>query len=94
MALPTRLDWPQAQSQWSAQLNPLLADPLNQTVILSGITLVAGVNVINHKLGRKMQGYLIAGQNAASNVYFTAPFNDLTLTLTASAPVIVNLVIF
>ncbi len=82
------------QNRWSSQLNPVLANPLTNPTILKNIALVSGANVINHKLGQTMQGWFVTDINASATVYRSAPFNDLTLTLTASAPCTISLGVF
>jgi hypothetical protein len=84
----------QLQTQWRALLNPVLANPLTNAQMLQNVVLKNGVTVINHKLGQIQQGWLILDINGSSNVYRSAPFNDLTLTLTSSATVTVNLLVF
>jgi len=82
------------QTKWISILNPLLAQPLSSSNILSNISLVNGNNVINHKLARKMQGWFMTDINAAATIYRNAPFNDETLTLHSSANCVVNLLVF
>ena len=84
----------QMESQWKALLDPVLANPLTSGSQLTGIVLTAGVNVINTKLGRKAQGWLITDINSGATVYRSAPFNDLTLTLTSSGNAVVNLWVY
>lgn len=91
MSLPLQLTLPLMQTQWASYLNPLLANPLSQGVFLPNVQLATGVNVINHLLGRKMQGWLITDINAAVTVFRSAALNNLTLTLTASGPAVVSL---
>jgi hypothetical protein len=82
------------QNTWAAQLNPVLSNPTTNPGILTGIILVSGVNVINHKLGRLMQGWKVTDINAAITLYRSAPFNSSTLTLTASGAATINLEVF
>jgi hypothetical protein len=82
------------QNTWSAQLNPVLANPVTNPGLLTGISIVSGVNVINHKLGRPMQGWKVTDINAAITLYRSQPFNSSTLTLTASGAAIINLEVF
>lgn len=82
------------QSGWAAQLNPLLADPTNNGFVLTGVVLSVGDNVINHKLGRKLQGWIVTDQNAGGSIYRSAPKNNLTLTLTSDADVTIDLWVF
>lgn len=94
MKLPLRLSWNLAQDRWANQLNPMLTLPPNQGFILQDVQLISGVTVVNHLLGRKMQGWMIADQDAAASIYRSAPLNDKTLTLTSNAAVTVALWVF
>lgn len=82
------------QNGWSRIINPILSNPVNNSSQLKGITLVAGDNVINTKLGKKAQGWIVSDINAAVQIYRSAPFNDLTLTLNSSGNAVIDLVIF
>jgi hypothetical protein len=92
--LAQRLTPTQMQQQWAAQLNPLLTNPVNNSSIITNVQLKIGVNVINHLLGRIQQGWSLTDKQAACNPYRSAPFNDLTLTLTSDAVAIVNIEVF
>lgn len=94
MALPLKLPWDTAQTRWKSQLDPVLASPLNQGVLLPNLVLVTGVNVINHLLGKTPTGWYLTDIQGAVSVYRSAAFNPLTLTLTASGPVVVSLAVF
>lgn len=82
------------QTVWARAIDPILAKPLSQANILEGVQLQSGVNVVNHLLGRKMQGWLISDINGIATIFRSEPLNDLTLTLTVSAPVVANLIVF
>lgn len=82
------------QTKWASILNPLLAQPLSSNSILPGVVLQVGDNVINHLLGRQMQGWIISDIDALSSIYRTSPFNKTTLTLNSSAVCTVDLVVF
>lgn len=82
------------QSRWASILNPLLRSPLSSNLLLKEVVLVAGDNVINHKLGRTPQGWIISDVNSAISIYRNAPFNELTLTLNSSGNGTINLIIF
>lgn len=84
----------QMQTRWASILNPFLANPLNQMRQLEDITLVAGDNVINHLLGYTMRGWVVTDITGASTVYRSAPLNNKTITLNASAPAIISLAVF
>jgi hypothetical protein len=82
------------QTRWASELNPLLRAPLAQAVRLSGIVLVVGDNVINHRLPDKLRGWLITDITGASSIYRSASKNDKTLTLNSSAAVTVDILVF
>ena len=97
MALPLKLDWDLAQTQWATEINPVLQNPITAGVLLKNITLATGTNTINHKLGRNLQGWFIVRQRAAGTVYDTQDTNKfpaLTLTLQSSANISVDLYVF
>lgn len=96
-SLAPKLPWELANPKWAARLNPLLANPLVNGRILSGVTLGTGANVINHGLGRKLQGYLVVLNGAAETFYDDQASNqrpDITLILNSSGPTIVSLYVF
>lgn len=82
------------QTQWSSQLNPVLANPMTNASILKNISLVVGTNTINHLLGETQQGWCITDINAPATIYRSMPLNDKTLTLTSSAVCIVSICVF
>ena len=92
--LSTKLTWDQAAPRWASQLNPVLANPMNSVSIIKGVSLVNGQTVINHLLGRQMQGWFLTDVNGAATIYRSAPMNNLTLTLTSNAAVTVNIGVF
>lgn len=94
MALQRQIPWDKAQTLWAGQLDPVLANPMTNMNILKDIKLVTGNNVINHLLGRTMQGWQQVDIQGPATVYRNAPFNDLTLTLHSSAPVTISLGVF
>ncbi len=95
--LSPKLPWELANTKWAATLNPVLANPLLSGSFLSGVSVVAGANVINHGLDAKLQGYFIILCSAAATFYDSQRTNqrpDLTLILNASAPAIISLYVF
>lgn len=85
------------QTGWSQQLNPLISNPSLQSIILKKISLTSGANVINHLLGRNLQGWRIVRLRALASIYDTQDSNttpQLTLQLVASAPVVCDLEVF
>jgi hypothetical protein len=94
MQLPLKLTMDLMQTRWKSLLDPILENPINSISIIDNVALVIGNNVINHRLGRKQQGWLILDIDAASTIYRSADFNDKTLTLNASAAATIKLGVF
>lgn len=92
--LPLRLPQDQMETRWASLLNPVLSNVFVQGQLLTGIDLIAGDNVINHKLSRKMVGFAIVDIDAPAITYRSQPFNDKTLTLTSDAITTINLWVF
>lgn len=82
------------QTQWKAILDPVVASPVTNPTLLRNVVLKTGVNTINHTLQATQQGWLVTDVNAAITLYRSAPFNDLTLTLTASGPAVISLLVY
>lgn len=94
MSLPLRLNWDMAQDRWATELQPIINLPPNQGRLIKNVPLINGVTVVSHKLGRVQQGWIIADQDAAAQIYRSAAFNNLTLTLTSNAAVNINIWVF
>ncbi len=95
--LPQNLTWDDADNKWSAIINPIISNPANNSRVVSNVQLSIGNNVINHKLGRKLQGWMIVGIDGIANIYDTQATNQmpaLTLTLTSDAAVAISLLVF
>lgn len=82
------------ETSWKSKLDPIIANPITNMSILKNVQLIMGTNVINHLLGVTQQGWIIVDQQGPGNVYRSAPFNNLTLTLTSSAAVLVSIGVF
>lgn len=82
------------QTRWAAIINPFLARPMNQSMVIPAITLAVGDNVINHRLGRRMQGWFLTDIQSPAVIYRNAPFNDLTITLNSDAIATISLGVF
>lgn len=83
------------QNKWKSLLDPLLSAP--QPKILTGIILISGTNVINHKLGRKLIGWSVIGKNGTASIYDAQQGNltpQFTLVLISNATVTINLEVF
>jgi hypothetical protein len=64
---------------------------------MKDIPIVAGANVINHGLGRQLQGYVIVTNSAAVTFYDNQTINtmpQLTLQLVASGNSTISLLVF
>ncbi len=95
--LSPKLPWELANPKWAATLNPIVANPLVSGLLLQNIKLVSGDNVVNHKLGAKLQGYIVVLNSAAVTFYdkqSVNPMPDLTLVLNASGATTVSLYVF
>lgn len=95
--LPQQLPLEQLQPKWAAILNPVIANPITSGLQLDNIELTIGNNVINHKLGRKLQGYMIVRKNGQAGIFDTQGSNQmpqLTLNLTSDADVLVSLWVY
>lgn len=86
------------QTQWASQLNSIIAKPINNGIILPSVSLTVGANVINHRLDRKLQGWVITRMRTNfSEIYDTQDTNnipDKTLNLNSSAAVVVDILVF
>ncbi len=91
--LPQRLPLEQMAVNWAQALDPIIANPLVQGQMISA-SLINGVTTVNHRLGRKMQGWYLVDINAAAMIYRSQPLNNLTLTLTSNAAAQVTLWVF
>lgn len=95
--LSSKLPWDLANPKWSATLNPVLANPLVNGQLAGPFVLVVGDNVLNHRLGRTLQGWIVVLNNAAVTFYdkqATNQYPNLTLVLNASGAATVTLYVF
>lgn len=95
--LPQKLDLAKMQTIWASQLDPIISNPTVNNIVLKSITLTTGTNVINHKLGRVLQGWKPTRIRASATFYDLQDSNQtpqLTLILVSSANVIIDLEVF
>lgn len=95
--LPQQLNFAQLQTKWASILNPVLGNPLVNGQMIDNISLINGTTIVNHKLGRKLQGWFIVGIDAAATVHDNQASNQtpqLTLSLTSNAAATCNLWVF
>lgn len=82
------------QNSWASAINPLLKNPIVNGIALPNIELINGTNIINHRLGRKLQGWLITSIDAAATIYDAQKINqhpEQTLVLISNANCEVNI---
>lgn len=94
MQLPLIGDLGKLSTRWKSLLDPVLANILLNGRAIEGVALINGNTVINHKLSRVQQGWLVTDIDAVASIYRSATFNDKTLTLHSSAACNVNLWVF
>ena len=85
------------QNMWSALINPILNTAELNTVLLKNISLSVGTTQVNHRLGRKLQGWYIVRKRSLANIYDNQDTNqnpELTLLLVSDAKVEIDLVVF
>lgn len=78
-------------------VNPVIQNPLVNGIILKDVILGSGTNVINHLLGRTLQGWFPTRISASATFYDKQSINktpETTLILVASAPCTVSLYVF
>lgn len=97
MLLPLKLPLDQMQTRWKSALDPVLSSLLLQGQLLQNVSLVAGDNILNTGLGRKLLGWIVVGKSATADIYdkqATNPNPQQTLILSTPAPVTVSLWVF
>lgn len=94
MQLPILTNISQMVTRWKSILDPLLANQINQTSILTNVNLKSGTNVINHLLGQTQQGWFLVDIQGPATIYRSAAFNNLTLSLTSNAVVTVSIGVY
>ena len=97
MSLPLKQPWDMAQTTWSTQLNPVISNEIVNGLLLQSVALNAGMNVINHTLGRKLVGWFPTRIRASATFYDQQDSNQtpaLTLNLVSSAAVVADLWVY
>lgn len=95
--LPQELQWQDADNKWGAILDPVVANPIINGLQLQNISLINGLNEVNHKLGRKLQGWIITSINGIAMIYDAQASNqrpDLTLSLVSDNDVTISLWVY
>lgn len=97
MLLPKGLDLSLMQTKWAAILNAFIGNPSLNSIILPNVSLANGTTVVNHLLGRKLQGYRIILKSATAGIHDKQSTNqtpNLTLILVSDAATVVSLEVF
>jgi hypothetical protein len=95
MPLPQKLPLELMQTAWAKEIDPVIANTLIKGgLLITDINIKTGVNVINHLLNRKQQGYIITDINDSALLYRSKPFNNKTLTITSDKNCIISLWVF
>jgi hypothetical protein len=95
--LPLSQPASQQDTRWKSLIDPVLGNPLINGRLLTNIALSSGSNIINHGLGRKLQGYIPVLNSAAATFHDSQTTNSspqLTLVLVASAATTISLWVF
>lgn len=85
------------QNKWKSELDPMLSNPSNNSIILKNVLLTTGNNIINTLIGRKLQGWSIVRQRGPASIYDNQDNNQapgFTLLLVSSANVSIDLEVF
>ena len=86
-----------AQENTASVITPFLRSRILDGVLLKNISLNSGSNLVEHKLGRKIEGWIVVRQRADARVWDDQDNNvnvSTTLKLQTSAAVEVDLWIF
>jgi len=94
--LPQKLPYPLMCTTWASQIDPVLANLLVNGQLLTGQSLNNGTTVIDHKLGRKPNGWFLVSPQGAATVYQASsqPNPNLTLTLISNAAIQTSIWVF
>jgi len=88
----------QMQSKVKAAFDNINANLFLSGSILAGVSLTSGSNVVNHKLGRRISGYIVVSSSVAStfndNISLGSDALQSSVTITASASTTVSLWVF
>jgi len=94
MSLPQKMPWELAQTRWASEINPVIGFAPNQGILLKNIELINGVTVINHRLSRQMQGWVLMDIDGPASIHRSQPLNASTLTLTSNSACTIALWVF
>lgn len=96
--LPQQLNLDMMQNRWATILEPIINNPVNNSVLLKNVPIITGTNVINHKLGRNLQGWMVTRMRSVyAQLYDLQDSNQipgLTLVLVSDQDLTIDLVVF
>lgn len=76
-------------------LDILTSNILSEAQLIEGIDLVSGDNNVNHKLNRKINGYIVVKKSAAVDIYDkTSDIPNRLLVLNSSGTATISLIVF
>lgn len=81
------------QSNLATALIKFFNNPFLNGAILEDQALINGTTIIQHGLGRQMQGWVVTNINASASIYSTG-MTSKTLTLVSSADATISLYVF
>lgn len=87
----------QIQDNTAAVVNPIVANPILNGILITEVELTTGNNVINHKLGRPLEGWILVRQRSQADIWDDQDDNatpQYTLDLVTDADTSVDLYIF
>lgn len=83
------------QNNISDKFSTLDINPLIDARLLENVSLASGANVVNHRLGRRIRGYIVVRRSANVGIHDSdSSIPDRTINLTASGAVVVSLIVF
>ncbi len=94
--LPRQLSFEQLQPKWASAIDPVITNPICNGLQLVNIKLSAGVNTIDHKLGRKLIGYIITSiYDTTSNIVRqNSQIPERTIVLNSSAGTTIDIYVY
>lgn len=94
--LPLQQPASQQDTRWKSLIDPVLSNPILAGQQLN-VSVVNGVNTLNHGLGRKLQGYFITSNDSAVTFHDNQSTNaspQLTLVLVSTGAANISLWVY
>jgi hypothetical protein len=86
-------DLNRVQANIEQVLTPILDSKVVDSLVLKDVEVVSGNNVVSHKLGRTMFGYLVIRKSANIDIY-DIEVSKTTLTLNCSGAATISVLVF